>query len=139
MKKLDFCKISFIFACLGLFLPWFSYNPKMTGYLWGIHYVHYFMLPMFFVMLFAFSGENTLWVKIAGVVSALLNIPLLIIAWGRFDIVCFVKDEWAFNTRVLRFGSFISLALFGILLVAVLMKAFKKDEKVGVEEKAELE
>ena len=136
MKKFDFCKISFILACLGLFLPWFSYNPKMTGYLRGIHYVHYFMLPMFFIMLFAFSGENALWVKIAGVISAMLNIPLLIIAWGRFDIVSFVKDEWAFNTRVLRFGSFISLALFGILLVAVLMKAFRKDEKVSGEDKS---
>lgn len=131
MKKYDFCKISFITACLSLFLPWFSHNPKVTGYLWGVHYIHYFLLPMIFIGFFAFSRENRLWSKITAAVSAFAHIPLLLLAWGRFNIVRNVSGKWAFDTRVLHFGFYIAMVLFLLLLVSVLIKAFKS-EKAGV-------
>lgn len=135
MKKIDFCKIGFILACLGFFLPWFSHNPKMTGYLWGIHYIHYFILPMFFISLYVFSRKKADWVKVPAIVSAFLNVPLLVIAWGRFNIVRNVSGKWSFDTRVLRFGFFIALGLFVLLLASVTIKAFKKNENLTVEEK----
>lgn len=131
MRKIDFCKISFAAACLSLFLPWFSHSPKMTGYLWGLHYIHYFLLPMIFIAVFAFSRENRLPTKIAAAVSAFANIPLLLLAWGRFNIAGNVSGKWAFDTRVLHFGFYIALVLFFLLLVSVLIKVFKS-EKSGV-------
>jgi len=43
-----------IAACLSMFLPWFSFNPAVTGYMWGFDFLPHWVVPISFILAYHF-------------------------------------------------------------------------------------
>ncbi len=125
MKKFDFYKFAFILSCAGFCLPWFSYNPKMCGYDWGAEFIIFFAPMLLILGTYIFYGFDALWLKIMAELAALLNIPVALILWGRWENIANINDGWSFSLRAAQPGYWVALGLFAVLFAAVQVKMFK--------------
>ncbi len=126
MKKIDSVKLIYGFCWISILLPWFSYNPRMCGYTWGFDYILFLAVPMFIIGAYAFALRNKKTAGYAAMISAVLNLVIGVLAWGRFDAFTNVKGGWEFNPAVVRFGFPIALLSFTVLLIMLGVNIFNK-------------
>lgn len=66
-------------ACLSMFLPWFSFNPGITGYMWGFSFFPHWLVPITFILVYQFLLDE----KNAGYVIlmelSLLAVPCVLL------------------------------------------------------------
>ena len=118
----------------GLFLPWFSFEPSMEGYVWGFLFFPYFMMQMAVLIVF-YNNEpkDELGVFIVSIITelCLVTFPIIYI-WQMFTwYTPFVSVDNIFETSLeITYPPFwISLVLAIIPILAFpVLRRWKKDE-----------
>ncbi|MEG1918281.1 MAG: hypothetical protein RR092_06455 [Oscillospiraceae bacterium] len=110
-RKRLFSSLLFL-SVAGLFLPWFSFDPKMSGYFWG-----WYSLVLTFVPLCAVFGlcygnpRPERWPKVL-VETLLLSVPVCefgyFLTWYTFTVMPF---QWSVSLRVATPAFWIALFL----------------------------
>ena len=111
MKISKLLSVSYLLYCLAFCLPWFSMNPKVCGYTWGFQLGLYFLLPMVLLCTVLLKGRERLGNALA-FAGSLLNFPVIILLWGRYNVLSNIKSGWEFELGVPRYGFYVSLLLF---------------------------
>ena len=44
--------VSCVFALVGIFLPWFTFNAKVTGYYWGLNVLPYILFQGIYIAVY---------------------------------------------------------------------------------------
>lgn len=85
MKKKHGLFASLVLFVITLFLPWFTYNPKVMGYCWGTQYVLYFIIPVVLVGTYIFSAHPRLVSMILAEFGSVMQIALLVVIFGTWQ------------------------------------------------------
>ena len=81
----------YILMILSLFLPWFTYNPKVMGYRFGYTFMEWFLIPLVILGIYLFKKENSRIMFALAELSVIANICLLTIAFGKWQDVCNIQ------------------------------------------------
>lgn len=136
-RRLLWLKILFVLSVLSLWLPWFTFNAKMTGYRYGVMFWPWFVQYIVLVGAALFSngvGRRPVagWVAVS---SALLNLCAMVAAAGKWMERANIDGGFHLWTglRTARAGYWISAALFlGVFLLLgyhLLSRKNKNDER----------
>lgn len=126
LRKITPAKIVFILACLCVFLPWFTWNAKMTGYCWGFYFVLELAAPMVVIGVYLGSGSRGKWFAALTELSSLLVIAIAVTAMGRWQIRCNITGVWEFAPETAQPTYWFSLVAFAALFAAIQFEVFKR-------------
>lgn len=129
MKNKRLLKVLYLLSMASLLLPWFSYNPRMMGYCWGLSFAKWFALPMAVLGVSLFARPESKPLAILGEFSAAINLLLCVMAFGRWQVFANIAAgfRWADGWRTARPGFWVAAALF-FLLFAVFSWGFAKGQ-----------
>lgn len=66
-------------ACLSMFLPWFSFNPGTTGYMWGFSFFPHWLVPITFILVYQFLLDEKNVVYVILMELSLLAVPCVLL------------------------------------------------------------
>lgn len=126
MKRKPVLTVSFMLFLLSVFLPWFTYNPKVMGYCWGFQFYFLWFVPIVIIGIYIF------W-KSTAAMFALCELSLIAIlvsyvfAFGRWQELCNIISgfQWKDGLHTATVGYWISLGLF---LVFTFLCQFRRGE-----------
>lgn len=112
-------KALYFLSVVSLFLPWFSYNPKMTGYCWGFHFWNLFLIPMVLTGLYYFRFNHSKIMFLLCQLSLAANLMILVAAFGKWQDLFNIQSgfHWADGFRTARPGFWIAAVIFTIQFV----------------------
>lgn len=118
MKKRSTLIISyFLFVC-SLFLPWFTYNPKLMGYCWGFQFFYLWLIPITIIGAFVFAkGKKAMF--ILSELSLATMFGIYIFAIGRWQELRNIISgfHWKDGLHTATVGYWVSLCLFCVLAI----------------------
>ena len=131
MKKIPPYKILFCLACICIFLPWFSWNPKVTGYCWGFDFILELALPMLIISFCIFSGGGSVWLAVLTEIFAIAMVAVVILAAGTWQQVFNISGGLKFSMRPILPTYRFSLAVYVLLFAALQVRIFRKSGRFG--------
>lgn len=124
MKKRNAVKFLPVLACLSLLLPWFSWNPGVMGYCFGLDFARFLGIPLLV------AGGYLWWSPagrgfgiLAGLCAAAV-VAAAVLAIGCWQILFNMTGQWKFMLKPVLPGYWVSLAVYIALFAAVLIKIF---------------
>ena len=54
MKSKPVLIVSYLLFLISVFLPWFTYNPKVMGYCWGFQFFYLWLVPVIIIGVYVF-------------------------------------------------------------------------------------
>lgn len=118
-------------ACICIFLPWFSWNPRMTGYCWGFNFILGLALPLLVIAFYLFAGRGSGWFAVLTEISAVLMVAVVIFAAGSWQHVFNIAGGWKLSMKPILPTYWFSLVVYILLFAALQMSIFKKASKPG--------
>ena len=143
MKTESTLKIIFLLAVVSIFLPWFTYDPELMGYCWGWQFLKWLLLPMFMIGSYLFTDVRNIIVFIATELCMVVNLAVLVIAFGRWQEVCHMIGgyHWEDGFPTAQPGYWISVVVFSALAVVLqydlIKNLIKRKSWMEKQEKAE--
>ena len=109
-----YIKVLYLLMVLALFLPWFTYNPRVMGYRFGFVFLKWFAVPLVILALSLFrSGKNRILIILAEL-AQLGFLAALICALGFWQQVCNIKSGFHLmeGLKTAQVGYWIAVAAF---------------------------
>ncbi len=128
MRKNWLLQFVYVLTAFSLALPWFTYDAKMMGYCWGFRFLHWMAVPMAATALYVFSIEKKTIKAILAEISTVVNLGILVIAFGRWQEFSNIVEgfQWNDGLHTATVGYWISavsfLTLFVLLQWDIMMK-----------------
>ena len=121
MKKKAALKTIYIFSCISVFLPWFTYNAKMMGYCWGFRFIPMLFVPLLLTGIFTFSCKHRDLFAVLAEISSAINIVILIFIFGRWQQYSNIIAgfQWADGFRTATPAYWLSALQFLLLFIFV--------------------
>lgn len=125
MKRKPVLIVSFMLFLLSVFLPWFTYNPKVMGYCWGFQFFFIWLVPVIIIGIYVF-WKSTAAMFVLSELSLIAILGTYIFAFGRWQELCNIISgfQWKDGLHTATVGYWISLCLF--LMLAILLQFRKK-------------
>ena len=118
-------------ACICIFLPWFSWNPRVTGYCWGFNFILGLAVPLLIIAFYLFAGSDSGWLTVLTEISAALMVAVVILAAGSWQHVFNIVGGWKLSMRPILPTYWVSLAVYVLLFAALQVSIIKKSKKSG--------
>ncbi len=114
MKDRLYLRTAYILSVLSIFLPWFTYNPKVMGYCWGYRFLPWMAVPLVITALYVFSREQKLPLAILAELGAAANLGILVVVLGSWQEFANIIDgfQWKDSLHTATVGYWISAMLF---------------------------
>lgn len=121
MKRKPVLIVSFILFLLSVCLPWFTYNPEVMGYRYGIFFLPWMIVPILVLGVSLFLKGKTALVVLSEL-SILSLLCAYIEAFGHWQEYCNIKIgyHWQDGLYTATVCYWLSLGLF--LVFAVLFQ-----------------
>jgi len=118
MKSKPVLIVSFVLLLLSIFLPWFTYNPKVMGYCWGFQFVHLWLVPVIIIGIYVF-WKSTAAMFVLCELSLIAILGSYIVAFGRWQEMCNIITgfQWKDGLHTATVGYWLSLGIFLLLVV----------------------
>lgn len=126
MKKLSPSKILFCMACVCIFLPWFSWNPRVMGYCRGLSFIPELALPMIIIALYLFAGSRSARLAVLAEISAVVMVSVVISAVGFWQQVFNMVGGFKLSMKPILPTYWFSLAVYVLLFAALQVRIFRK-------------
>lgn len=128
MKRKPVLTVSFILFLLSVFLPWFTYNPKVMGYCWGFQFSYLWLVPVIIIGIYIFWKSTATMFALCEL-SLITILGAYVFAFGRWQELCNIITgfQWKDGLHTATVGYWVSLGLF--ILLAVLLQIRKSPVK----------
>ena len=125
MKRKYVLIISYLLFLISLFLPWFTYNPKVMGYCWGFQFFFMWFVPVTIVGIYVFWKATT-WIFVLSELSLAALLGSYVFAFGRWQEMCNIISgfQWKDGLHTATAGFWVSAALFLILAIQLQMRKY---------------
>ncbi len=117
-------------ACLSMFLPWFSFNPGITGYMWGFSFFPHWLVPIAFILVYQFLLDEKNVVCVILMELSLLAVPCVLLydmaTWHVMSITGEISLQTGLTTAQPTFwaAAGLSIASFLTYQATLLKKKF---------------
>lgn len=113
MKRKNVLIVSFILFLLSVFLPWFTFNPKVMGYRWGFLFLPYMIVPIAVIAMSAFVKRRKPFIVLSEL-SLLSVLSVYVMSFGRWQEYCNIATgfRWSDGFYTATVGYWLSLGLF---------------------------
>lgn len=123
--------VPYIVFAVSLFLPWFTYNPKVMGYCWGTQYLLYFLIPMVFVGIYVFCEKQNIFRILLGEFGVIMCLLLLLVVLGTWqegrNIVAGFR--WRDGLRTAQPGFWLSAGCCALMFALMQYHVFARSEQ----------
>lgn len=129
MKRKPILVASYLMCLLSMFLPWFTYNPKVMGYCWGFQFFYLWLVPVIIIGSYVF-WRSTVSMFVLSELSLVAVLGAYVFAFGRWQELCNIISgfQWKDGLHTATVGYWVSLSLF--VLLAILLQFRKKTIKI---------
>ena len=125
MKRKHVLIVSYLLFLFSVFLPWFTYNPKVMGYCWGFQFFYLWLVPVIIIGSYVF-WRSTAAIFVLSELSLIVILGSYIVAFGRWQEMCNIITgfQWKDGLHTATVGFWLSFGLFWLL--AVLLQIDRK-------------
>lgn len=110
--------VSYLLFLISVLLPWFTYNPEVMGYRYGVIFLPWMIVPLIVMGISVFLKRKTILV-VLGELGIFLMAGMYIEALGHWQEYCNIKTgyHWGEGVYTATAGYWLSLGLFLVFTV----------------------